>query len=465
MKLREQINRISGLRYVTDELCIHSAAGRRCLMEQEWLTDKVAIEELLSRVDTAISFRSEIRKQRGIEEIAHKLTQLHDIKGTIQTLSHRTVCTDIDLFEVKYLAILNEDIRDLIRFYELEGISSPLPDLSHIVSVLDPEEKKIPHFYIYDAYSIKLKELRAQLKIETDEEKKSIIRNAGLEEEDVVRKQLSQLLSPHATSLETALEILGALDLLLAKVELFVQLQWSRPRSAQQTTTLVGLVHPQVLCILGEKGDTFQPVDISIPKEPTLITGANMAGKSVLLQAVALAQTLYQYGFYVPAAKAEICPVDNVMLSLGDAQDIREGLSSYGAEMMYLSAIADEVKQGTTLLALVDEPARTTNPIEGEAIVGGLLSLLGKREVRALVTTHYGSIGIPCRRLKVRGFREDKVKLPLQVNALGKCVDYTLEEVSGNDVPREAIRIAEILGVNEDLMMECKQYLCNTRIA
>lgn len=190
-----------------------------------------------------------------------------------------------------------------------------------------------------------------------------------------------------------------------------------------------------------------------------------MAGKSVLLQAVALAQTLYQYGFYVPAAKAEICPVDNVMLSLGDAQDIREGLSSYGAEMMYLSAIADEVKQGTTLLALVDEPARTTNPIEGEAIVGGLLSLLGKREVRALVTTHYGSIGIPCRRLKVRGFREDKVKLPLQVNALGKCVDYTLEEVSGNDVPREAIRIAEILGVNEDLMMECKQYLCNTRIA
>ena len=60
-------------------------------------------------------------------------------------------------------------------------------------------------------------------------------------------------------------------------------------------------------------------------------------------------------------------------------------------------------------------------------------------------------------------YREDKVNLPLQVNSLSKCVDYTLEEVSENDVPHEAIRIAEILGVNEALMTECKQFLNNTK--
>ncbi|WP_304296508.1 DNA mismatch repair protein MutS [Porphyromonas gulae] len=463
MKLREQISSISGLRYVIDELCILSSVGWRCLMEQEFLTEASDIEELLSRVEIAISYQADQRKERGLDEIAHKLMQLRDIQGTIYSLSDHVVCTDIDFFEIKFLAILSEDIRDLIRFYKLDDLTSPLPDLSHIVSVLDPEEKKIPHFYIYDAYSETLRELRDKLKKETNEDAKIEIRNESLQEEDIVRKQLSRQLSPYAAGLATALELLGAIDLLLAKVKLFLQLGWSKPVSGHSVTNYTGLVHPHVLSLLEEKGEKFQPVDIALPSLPTLITGANMAGKSVLLQGVALAQILYQYGFYVPAQKAEICPVEKVMLSLGDAQDIRQGLSSFGAEMMCLSSIADEAGQGKQLLVLVDEPARTTNPVEGQAIVSGLLAILSRYKIRSLVTTHYGSIDIPCRRLKVRGFREDKVNLPLQVNSLSKCVDYTLEEVSGNDVPHEAIRIAEILGVNEALMAECKQFLNHTK--
>ena len=58
MKLREQINSISGFRYVIDELCIHSSVGRRCLMEQEFLTEASDIEVLLSRVEIAISYQA-----------------------------------------------------------------------------------------------------------------------------------------------------------------------------------------------------------------------------------------------------------------------------------------------------------------------------------------------------------------------------------------------------------------------
>ncbi|MGP1380414.1 MAG: MutS-related protein, partial [Porphyromonas gingivalis] len=229
MKLREQINSISGFRYVIDELCIHSSVGRRCLMEQEFLTEASDIEVLLSRVEIAISYQADQRKQKGLDEIAHKLMQLRDIQGTIYSLSRHVVCTDIDFFEIKFLAILSEDIRDLIRFYQLDDLSSPLPDLSHIVSVLDPEEKKIPHFYIYDAYSETLRELRDRLKKETNEDAKIEIRNESLQEEDIVRKRLSRELSPYAGGLATALELLGAIDLLLAKVKLFIQLGWSKP--------------------------------------------------------------------------------------------------------------------------------------------------------------------------------------------------------------------------------------------
>ena len=38
---------------------------------------------------------------------------------------------------------------------------------------------------------------------------------------------------------------------------------------------------------------------------------------------------------------------------------------------------------------MIDEPARSTNPIEGTALVEALVDILGQREVALLLTTHY----------------------------------------------------------------------------
>ena len=218
------------------------------------------------------------------------------------------------------------------------------------------------------------------------------------------------------------------------------------------------MFHPQVAFALSQHGKSFQRIDIKIPAQPTLITGANMAGKSVLLKTVALIQTMAQFGFYVPAASAKIVPVEEIFISAGDGQDEMNGLSSFASEMLRINQTVTAIKKGTKALVLIDELARTTNPAEGKAIVCGMLDFLIENAVRALITTHY-SIHLPCRKLRVKGFIELESNPKIDSKNINNYIDYSLEETTDNEVPHEAVKIAEIIGVDDDILERTKKYL------
>ena len=114
-----------------------------------------------------------------------------------------------------------------------------------------------------------------------------------------------------------------------------------------------------------------------------------MAGKTVLLKSVQLAQYLMQFGFYVPARRAGMPLVEQVLTSIGADQDELNGLSSYAAEMLRVDEMIRQVRQRSKILVLIDELARTTNPVEGRAIVNGVVDFLTTHRVMAMVTTHY----------------------------------------------------------------------------
>lgn len=186
-----------------------------------------------------------------------------------------------------------------------------------------------------------------------------------------------------------------------------------------------------------------------------------MAGKSVLLKSIALAQTLTQFGFFIPATSATVAPVKRIAIISGDGEDESRGLSSYASEMLKVNDIVLEAQKGTSMLVLIDELARTTNPVEGQAIVCGMLEFLVKENVRAVITTHYG-IDMPVRKLRVKGFREERCTSgKVSVEHINDYIDYSLEETTARDVPHEAIRIAEIVGVNDEFLLHIKRHLKN----
>jgi hypothetical protein len=139
----------------------------------------------------------------------------------------------------------------------------------------------------------------------------------------------------------------------------------------------------------------------------------------------------------------------------------------------------------------MDEPCRGTNPSDATAIVQALCNVYSKSNSTFLIATHYHvrkASGI--RFYQVRGINPDalselasyrysppktdvteddspptlsKISLKLQhedltrVRRIQNLMDYRLEEIDGvHQSPSGAIKIAELLGVDEELLREMK---------
>ena len=73
-----------------------------------------------------------------------------------------------------------------------------------------------------------------------------------------------------------------------------------------------------------------------------------------------------------------------------------------------------------------------------------------------MVTTHYGGIRAACHRYKVRGFRDDLVHGPLGVERLNEYIHYRLEPDEHGEMPHEALRIAQLMGL-DDVLLACSR--------
>lgn len=452
---RHTIEQLSPLLFVSQEIDFCSSLGRHAMLEAEWLDSIDKVNESLNKVERFVRYLTDTTQKKGVDELELVLGELVNITGSIQLLNHKdSICTDIDFFEIKKLAIIEEKARKIADAYHIT--LEEKPQLTEILNVLDPEGQRLPTFYLSPVFDQELGRLRKEQESANTEEKQGEIAEELSLLEDKVRQQLTRKISNSAKDLLKALEAFSQDVLGLAKAKWAIGMRATRPTpKLEGESILTNVVHPEVKSTLKEKGQSFQPVSIGYRSEPTLITGANMAGKSVLLSSIALSQVLMQYGWYVPAQSAELVLVDEVMMSVGDGQNISNGLSSFGSEMMRLDAIIKMVKNGKKVLALIDEPARSTNPTEGHALVNGLVKLLKCYNVRAIITTHYSNIDVETRRWRVRGFVEERLVQPLKVNQLNECIDYSLEEEKEDTVPHEAFRIARILGVDEELLEMC----------
>ncbi len=460
MQLKQSIQQINGLGYIVNSLNVLSSIGRKQLLAMPFLTDREDIEIALTETETALKITNTKENERTLSLFSTKLMQLRDISGTIQILSGKNVLNDIELFEIKHFALLAESIREYVEDLKFEFIE--IPSFTTVIDTLDPEKKRIPHFYIYDQYSSVLASLRSQLKRMTannsDEKDIEPVRYQAQKIEDEIRKNISTQLMPYAGELLKALQELARLDIVLAKAVQIKELGLCKPVIGEKETSYNGLFHPEIKAALQEQNKDFQPVDIAIPMQPTVITGANMAGKSVLLKGVALAQIMTQYGFYVAAQSATVVPVEQIVTSAGDGEDELQGLSSFAAEMLRLNNTIDNAHQKIKQLVLIDELARTTNPTEGKAIVCGVLDFLTQYRIPSLITTHYG-IDVPCRKLRVKGFTENRKNEKITIANINSFIDYSLEETTEKEVPHEAVKIAEIIGVDKDILDRTKKYL------
>ncbi|HCA98663.1 MAG TPA: DNA mismatch repair protein MutS, partial [Porphyromonadaceae bacterium] len=207
MTIRQAIQQISGFGYILNSLNILSPAGRKELFSLPFLTNRNDIETAMDETETAFNIVNTTENERLLSVLFSRLTQLRDISGTVRLLSTKNTLTDIELFEIKHFALLAESVRELAG--QLKISFAAIPVLEKIIDILDPEKKRIPHFYVYDRYSPALAALRTQLSRmsgqECDEQETEPVRLQAQLLEDKIRKDLVQQLFPHAPALSKAL--------------------------------------------------------------------------------------------------------------------------------------------------------------------------------------------------------------------------------------------------------------------
>lgn len=480
--IKQHIEQQSGFKFMTDELVFSSPIGRKKLMHRQFLTNPFELRMELDIQEAVCEFTAKHRDTAVMAQLIEQLCHVNDISNSVVNLIDGNVLDDIQLFEVKKFSLISDKVSKLLMDNGFDWI--PFHDLTVVIDTLDPDKNRLPQFHIYSSYKPELAEIRQKIDQSTDEDEIEKLKWEESQMEDKIRTVLSKRLSMKALQIQQNLDQVGYLDLLLAHAEQIRKWQLCKPtiieenkstgccscsteddnstptdscqpKKAEGNSKFIGLFNPLVKHSTGN----FQAIDIELKHEPTLITGANMSGKTVLLKTIGLAQTMCQFGFFVPASSAEIALVDDILFSIGDKQSEMNGLSSFAVEILNIDKIIKAVKEGQQILALVDELARTTNPEEGKALVSSFIQILQQYQVDALITTHYSGLQGDCRRLRVKGLKIKNNEKNITPENINQYMDYSLVETTQDDVPMEAISIAEIFGVDEELTTQAKQLL------
>ena len=444
MQLRKLIDSPCGLRFILDELCTHSSYSRKLLLESTMMHDRESIEKSYSVLKEFYHVVENDDNKNAIQTLQFKLCKLKDINNTISRLSSSTVIDDIELYEVKSLALLSADVKNILEKLNLINVIE-IPTLDDVVKILDPDGLRIATFYIYDSYSEELAVLRKKLK-EKDFYQEEIY-NKVMEVEDAIRAKLSEALKPFVHDLCEALNTLADVDLNLAKALQMKELGLCFPTiSNDNVATYKGIFHPEVKNILDKEKREYQKVDIQFGMKPVIIMGANMGGKTIVLKTLAMSQYLLQFGFGIPADSAEMMNYDETFCHTTDDQSLNKGLPSVAAQMKNIDAVIKASHDDKKILALIDEPARSTNPTEGTALVSSLVKLLQDKAMSLIIVTHYNIKTYNNKCLRVKGLENGKM-------------NYELVETHEGEVPHEALNIAESLGVAPQWIQMAKEIL------
>ena len=128
--------------------------------------------------------------------------------------------------------------------------------------------------------------------------------------------------------------------------------------------------------------------DLSRSRQLLLITGPNMGGKSTYMRQVAQIALLAHTGSFVPAIRAEIGRIDQIMTRIGASDDLAGGRSTFMVEMTEVAAILNAAT--STSLVLIDEIGRGTSTFDGLALAYSIARHLAEStRCYCLFATHY----------------------------------------------------------------------------
>jgi DNA mismatch repair protein MutS len=220
---------------------------------------------------------------------------------------------------------------------------------------------------------------------------------------------------------------------------------WTRPVVDDSVSLeIVDGRHPVVEASL-PVGEPFIPNSVRVDPDGDqilVITGPNMAGKSVVLRQTGIIVLLAQSGSFVPAAKARVGVVDRIFTRVGASDNLAEGESTFLVEMNEAANILNNATRRS--LILLDEVGRGTSTFDGLSIAWAVVEHLHDNPAvaaKTLFATHYHELNELAARLeRVRNYR-------ILVQEHGGRVIFLRKLVAGGADHSYGIEVARMAGL------------------
>ncbi len=289
-------------------------------------------------------------------------------------------------------------------------------------------------------------------------EYESLILNAEERQAEVEQRlfrEVCQRVGARSGPLLKTARALAQLDVAAALAEIAVGQRYVRPELADDTVLeIVAGRHPVVEQTL--RGEPFTPNDLHLDDDERIlvITGPNMAGKSVYLRQNALIVLMAQMGGFVPADQARIGIVDRIFTRIGAQDEVAAGQSTFMVEMVETANILNHATDRSLLV--LDEIGRGTSTYDGLSIAWAVVEYLHnhpERRARTLFATHYHELTEMSERLPA------VCNYSLAVAEEGKRVIFLHQVVPGGADRSYGVHVAQLAGVPRPVIHRAEELL------
>lgn len=422
---------------------------KKPLIDRNLIEDRLdAVEEFVTKREERSILREELKQICDVPRLVARLAMgngnAYDLKNLAEALDQaRLVLRELQEFESKCLAFEKCDtINKLIKLIQnnivddppldtksggmiKEGVNALLDELRENnggnkdwISKLEEDERKstgiaslkvrynkVFGYYIEiskaNLHLVPINYIRKQTMVNAerfitpdlkDYEQKVLSAEEKINkiEHDIFLKLVDEILE-YTVFLQNLSYELATIDCLSSLANLAELENYTRPKiSGENIIDIRDGRHPVV-----EKYSTDQFIANdtqldSLDHQLLVLTGPNMAGKSVYMRQVAVISLLAHIGSFVPAREANIGLLDRIFVRSGAADFIASGLSTFMVEMTETAHILHNASDKS--LIIMDEIGRGTSTYDGISIAWAIAEFLvtmeGKR-AKTLFATHY----------------------------------------------------------------------------
>ena len=280
-------------------------------------------------------------------------------------------------------------------------------------------------------------------------------RLAEQREEERVLQHLSALAGQVGKDIQLTLDLIGRLDLAMAKGRYSINRIASPPTIADPARVdrhliLTGARHPLL-------SGSAVPIGIRLASGHgvMLITGPNAGGKTVALKTVGLLAMMAHAGLHVPADEAHFPLLDGIYVDIGDQQSIEQSLSTFSSHIQNLRSIMETATVHS--LVLVDELGTSTDPEEGSALAEAILSHFFHQGVFLVATTHHRGVA--------RYVQEQDGMINASVDLDPRTLEPTYRVTQGLPGRSYALTIASRLGLTPEIIQHAQSLMSPTQRA